>query len=285
MSGKRMAFSINLSLIFKPYFKMKGIIFDIKHYAIHDGPGIRQTIFLKGCPLSCWWCHNPESQSKDPFTYIKKEKMDGKVISFPETVGYSISSDDLLKEILKDLMFFEESGGGVTFSGGEPILQFEFLKEILLKCKKHEINTCVDTTGFVSQKKLMEIAELTDLFLFDIKHMNTVLHKKFTGVPNELILSNLKKLDEAGVELWIRYPLIPGFNDDESNLFRMIAFLNNLIRKPKLSILPYHKIGSNKYSRFDIPYRMNGTPEPKEEEIQKVKNLFEGAGYTVSVGG
>ena len=264
---------------------MEGIIFDIKHYAIHDGPGIRQTVFFKGCPLGCWWCHNPESRSKEPFTYLKQEKIENRTITYPETVGYSISVKELLDEIRKDTMFFEESGGGVTFSGGEPLLQFDFLMQVLKACKKHEIHTCVDTTGFISEKKIMEAARFTDLFLFDLKQMDNELHKKYTGVPNEPILSNLKKLDDVGADIWIRFPLIPGFNDDESNLLRMLAFLNRLKRKPPVSILPYHKIGSNKYTRFGIPYKMNGTPEPSKEQVEEVKMLFEEAGFEVGIGG
>ncbi len=264
---------------------MEGIIFDIKHYAVHDGPGIRQTVFLKGCPLGCWWCHNPESRSRKPFTYRKEEKMDGKVITYPETVGYTISVRQLMEEIRKDVMFFEESGGGVTFSGGEPLLQFDFLMDVLKACKKEELHTCLDTTGFVPEKHIMEAARWTDLFLFDLKQMDDGLHRKYTGVPNKTILSNLQKLDEQGAQIWIRYPMIPDFNDDESNLLQMLAFLSKLKRKPPVSILPYHKIGSNKYNRFGIPYRMNGTPEPSEEEVNKVKTLFENAGFETSIGG
>ena len=264
---------------------MEGIIFDIKHYAIHDGPGIRQTVFLKGCPLGCWWCHNPESRSKEPFTYLKKEKIDDKTIEFPQTVGYKISVSELLREIENDVMFFEESNGGVTFSGGEPFMQFDFLMSLLKKCKSHDIHTCVDTTGFVKEEKILKVSGFTDLFLFDLKLMDNELHKKYTGVPNDIILSNLKKLDSIGSDIWIRYPMIPGINDDESNIFRMLDFLSKLKKKPQINILPYHKIGSSKYKRFGIPYKMNGIREPEEQEVENVKILFENAGYKVVIGG
>ena len=264
---------------------MKGIIFDIKHYAIHDGPGIRQTIFLKGCPLSCWWCHNPESRGREIFAYEKEETIDGRTVFQKETVGKQYSVLELMTEIEKDLIFFEESGGGVTFSGGEPLLQFDFLMEVLKKCKQQSIHTCVDTTGFVPSEKMKIAAELTDLILFDFKMMDDDLHKKYSGVSNQIILENLKMLDKMGKDIWIRFPLISGFNDDESNIFRMLDFLNRLKKKHPLQILPYHKIGKQKYSRFGIEYKMKGVEEPSPQHIDKIKKYFEEAGFEVTVGG
>jgi len=264
---------------------MEGVIFDIKHYALHDGPGIRQTVFLKGCPLSCWWCHNPESRSRQPFSYEKEEKMDGCVIFEKETVGYKISVEDLLAEIERDVLFFEESGGGVTFSGGEPLLQVGFLNETLRQCRLREINTCVDTTAYTQQKKLREVARFTNLFMIDIKHMDEAEHRKYTGVGNQTILQNIRFLDEMGKEMIIRYPMIPGINDDENNLLHMMAFLSKLHHKPEVSILPYHKIGSHKYARFGMEYKMNGVPEPSAEAVQQVRELFEKGGFKTNVGG
>lgn len=186
---------------------MKGIIYDIKHYAIHDGPGIRQTIFFKGCSLACWWCHNPESMDPKPFSFIKIIKSGGnKCQEKKETVGEYFTVDELLAEIEKDILFYEESGGGVTFSGGEPFVQFPFLVEMLMACRNKDIHTCVDTSGQVAKEKLLKVAELCDLFLFDIKHIDSEMHKKYTGIGNELILSNLKMLDEMGQKIWIRLP-------------------------------------------------------------------------------
>ncbi len=264
---------------------MEGIIFDIKHYALHDGPGIRQTVFLKGCPLSCWWCHNPESRSREPFSFRKEEKVDGHVVVEQETVGRKITVQDLMKEIEKDTLLFEESHGGVTFSGGEPMLQFDFLLKVLKLCKHQEMHTCVDTTAYVSKEKLKQAAVFTDLFMVDLKQMDGALHKKYTGVDNALILENIRKLDEWGKKFWIRYPLIPGMNDQEENQLRMLAFLQKLQHKPLISILPYHKIGSHKYKRFELEYKMNGTHEPDAEHVEKVKNLFEQAGFETHVGG
>jgi len=263
----------------------RGIIFDIKHYAIHDGPGIRQTIFMKGCPLGCWWCHNPESRSKEIISYNKEEKIDGRIVEKEETVGRHYTVEALWKEIEKDIVFFEESGGGVTFSGGEPLLQFDFLLEMLKLCKKRDIHTCVDNTGFADQKKLKTVARYTDLFLFDLKHMDEKEHIRYTGVTNRKILDNLKMLDELGKEIQIRYPLIPGMNDEESHLFRMLDFLNGLKHKYSVSILPYHKIGSHKYKRFGLEYKMNGVKEPSKKRIEEVASLFSNAGFKVTVGG
>ena len=264
---------------------MKGIIFDIKHYAIHDGPGIRTTVFLKGCPLGCWWCHNPESRSGEVFRYQKEEKINGKIVEAEETIGQHYTVNQVMKEIEKDALLHEESMGGVTFSGGEPFFQFRFLLQILEACKKNDFHTCVDTTGLVEPEKLKKAAEFTDLFLYDLKHFDDKMHIKYTGVSNKRILDNLRLLDELGKRVEIRYPLIPGINDDESDLLRMLAFLQNLKHVYPVSILPYHKIGSQKYRRFGIEYKMEGVKEPDNEQIETVKNYFENAGLKVTVGG
>jgi len=264
---------------------MQGIIFDIKHYAIHDGPGIRTTVFLKGCPLDCWWCHNPESRSADIFSYLKKDKINDRILELEEVVGKKYTVGEVMEEIEKDIVFYEESGGGVTFSGGEPLKQYGFLLKLLKNCKKNEIHTCVDTTGFTNPEKLKEIAFYTDLFLFDLKHFDDKMHMKYTGVSNKQILDNLQLLDEMGKTIEIRYPLIPGMNDDEADLLRMFAFLKTLKNNPPVSVLPYHKIGSHKYSRFGIEHKMGGVEEPSKEHIEHIKKLFETAGFEITVGG
>jgi len=264
---------------------MKGLIFDIKHYAIHDGPGIRQTIFFKGCALGCWWCHNPESRSYEPVTFLKKEKIDGRKVEVTETVGKEYSLSELLKIIEKDRVFFEESDGGVTFSGGEPLQQYDFLLEVLKECKKKDIHTCLDTTGFVKQEKIVKVAQYTDLFLYDIKHIDNEQHRKFTGVSNEVILDNLRFLDSIGKDIWIRYVLIPGINDDEGDLLKMLAFLGELKHKHMVNILPYHKIGNHKYQQFGLEYKMDGVEEPAKEHVEEVASLFSKAGFEVMVGG
>lgn len=264
---------------------MKGIIYDIKHYAIHDGPGIRQTIFLKGCSLACWWCHNPEAISPKPFSFMKLINTGNKCYEKKETVGESYTLEELMEEINKDRLFYEESGGGVTISGGEPFVQYNFLLEILQLIKQNGIHTCVDTSGHVVKERMQNVAEFTDLFLYDLKHIDNEMHKKYSGVGNELILENLKMLDEMDKKIWIRYPMIPGMNDSEENQLKMLDFLSKLKNHHPVSILPYHKIGSNKYQRFGIEYKMDGIEEPDRERVEEVKSLFAQAGFEVGIGG
>lgn len=264
---------------------MKGIIFDIKRMALHDGPGIRQTVFFKGCPLGCHWCHNPESRSKEIVCLKVQEVINGVAVDDVETVGCEMSSDELLSFILRDSLVYEESGGGVTFSGGEPLMQFGFLLETLTLCKKNEIHTCVDTTGFASWETVEKIAPFTDLFLYDLKHPDSEKHQYFTGVENTQILKNLYRLDELNKEIWIRIPFIPTINDDEVDLLKYLAILTKLKNKPPISLLPYHKIGSHKYNRFQLPYQMQGIEEPSEASIARAKQIFENEGYSVTIGG
>ncbi len=264
---------------------MQGTIFDIKHYAIHDGPGIRQTIFFKGCPLSCWWCHNPESRSSEIIDLIKEEVVGEQKVCVTETIGKKYSVIDVLKEIEKDIVFFEESGGGITLSGGEPLLQYEFVLELLKQCRKREIHTCVDTTGNVSGEKLRNIAEFTNLFLYDIKHVDDKQHIKYAGVSNKQIINNLIMLDEMGKDIWIRFPLIPGINDDESEILRLMELLSGLKNKYPIQLLPYHKIGSQKYEKFGIDYNMSDYKEPEQEHIESILKMFSDARFAASIGG
>ena len=185
----------------------RGIIFNIQRFAIHDGPGIRTTVFFKGCPLRCWWCHNPESHK------ILPEKFDGCNLrrgfdqSFSmnkDEIGKEISVDELMNEIVKDRVFYEESGGGVTFSGGEPLMQPEFLIESLKECKALGIHSAVDTSGYTSEGVIDRVSSYADLFLFDLKLMNDDVHEKYTGVSNQIILKNLIELDQLGKKIIIK---------------------------------------------------------------------------------
>lgn len=263
---------------------MNGTIFDIKHYAIHDGPGIRQTIFFKGCPLSCWWCHNPESCSPLVAEVLREENIDGVSVCEKETIGKIYTIDQLLYEIEKDRVFFEQSNGGVTLSGGEPLQQYDFALQLLKECNSRDLHTCVDTSGHISNNKITEIAEYTNLFLYDLKHIDNNQHIKYTGVSNKQILSNLRLLDSIGKEIWIRYPLIPGVNDDESELLKLMELLSKLENTHPLSILPYHKIGSHKYEKFGIDYKMNGIEEPDNEYIGIINRRFIEAGFKLNNG-
>lgn len=264
---------------------MIGTIFDVKHFAVHDGPGIRQTIFFKGCPLNCWWCHNPESQNPKPEKYIQTNKLDGKKYSKEVIAGYQISIDNLFNTIIKDKIFFEESGGGVTFSGGEPLFQDEFLFNILKKCNKAGIHTTVDTSGFSSEKVIKKIASLTDLFLFDLKIIDNSLHKKYTGVPVHQILENIKFLDSINANIIIRFPVIPNITNTDKNISDIKNFIKTLKNINEIDILPYHNISVSKYKRFNMEYKMKDTTKITDKEMQKLKAEFEDLGLKVQIGG
>jgi len=262
-----------------------GIIFDIKRFAVHDGPGIRTTVFFKGCLAHCWWCHNPESQSTEIQSVKKSSKLDDMIFEENESVGRKISADELLAEITKDSVYFDESGGGVTFSGGEPLMQPEFLESILKLCKEENIHTTLDTTGYCSAEIMQSIHKYVDLFLYDLKIINDKLHKQYTGLSNVQILENLKSLQSKKKDIIIRLPVIPGVTNTEKNINQILEFLslNNGINE--INILPFHKIANYKYVRFQIENKMNKTIEPTKEEIVDLKVRFELEGFTVSIGG
>ena len=264
---------------------MEGTIFDIKHFAIHDGPGIRQTVFFKGCPLNCWWCHNPESQDTNTEKYIHVNKLDNKEFKKEVTVGYKISTDELFKTIEGDKIFFDESKGGVTFSGGEPLLQADFLYKILEMCKQNGIHTCVDTTGFASQKTIEKIAKSTNLFLFDIKLIDNKLHQKYAGVSADRILKNLKWLDQNKKNVILRFPVIPDITDTKQNISELKSFIKSLKNITQIDILPFHTISDGKYTRFNIKNKMPNTKISSESELQKLKLEFESIGFNVGIGG
>ncbi|MDX9695569.1 MAG: glycyl-radical enzyme activating protein [Bacteroidales bacterium] len=264
---------------------MQGTIFDIKHFAVHDGPGIRQTVFFKGCPLNCWWCHNPESQVIEQESYVRINKLDGKEFKKDETIGYQITSDELFKTILGDKIFFEESDGGVTFSGGEPLMQADFLYEIALKCKENNIHICLDTTGFASEMTIQKIATVIDSFLFDIKILDNELHKKYTGVPVDSIIKNLQWLDENHKNVILRFPVIPGITNTKENLSDIKELIATLKNTHHIDILPFHTISKSKYKRFNKEYKMGDIPALSDDEMKKLKKEFETIGFTVSIGG
>mgnify|MGYP006294012415 CR=1 FL=1 len=248
---------------------MKALIFDIKHYALHDGPGIRQTVFFKGCPLKCIWCHNPESRSFEKTEYVKKQHFDGTVITKKASCGYEIRAEELMENIRKDSVFFEESGGGVTFSGGEPLSQHVFLLKLLELCKKENIHTLVDTCGFASYEILKEIADQADMIFYDLKIMNEKVHKKYTGVSGKIIIDNLLKLDQVGFPVVLRYPLIPGITDTKSNIKDIRKLQEQLKNIHELHILPYHAMSAAKYERFGIENQMKdiALPSGRAEEV------------------
>lgn len=249
---------------------MLGIISNIQRFTVHDGPGIRITVFLQGCPLDCWWCHNPES----------------KFICTPEgkDENQRMTPEQLMTEIRKELVFMEESNGGVTFSGGEPFMQSEFLSEMLDLCKAEEIHTCIDTSGLVNPDIFDTILEKADLYLFDIKFVDPEMHKKYTGVSNVQIMRNLQSLIKNQKEINIRFPLIPGINDTEKNLDDLKELMIELQLK-KINILPYHRIAEGKYEKLSMENRMKGILPHSENEIKNIHNFFIEAGFEAKIGG
>jgi pyruvate formate lyase activating enzyme len=247
-----------------------GRIFDVKRFSAHDGPGIRSTVFLTGCPLRCAWCHNPESFTNGEETGTHFRVRD-------------VTVPGLVRELERDVPYYDISGGGVTLSGGEPLLQSAFVIELLRACRKRELHTALDTCGHVEPAVLSEAASLSDLILYDLKAMDTNVHREWTGAGNRRILDNLQLLNGLPVEVWIRLPLIPGVNDDARNLEAMIALLSNT-RFRRVSILPYHRIAAAKYQRLGLPNRMDGVDPPSPDRIEEIRARFTAAGFNTRVG-
>jgi pyruvate formate lyase activating enzyme len=266
---------------------MEGLIFSVRRYSIHDGPGIRVTFFMKGCPLSCWWCHNPEGISPVLEQIEVIEKVGDKEFFRKENAGRYYSVGEVLSILERERQFIQQSGGGVTFSGGEPMMQPEFLAEALRECKAAGYHTAVDTSGQSLASNIESVMPYTDLYLFDLKHIDSMVHEKYTGVPNTLILSNLRLIAAAGKDLMIRIPVIPGINDDAETLEKVRSFLTENIGSSikKVSLLPYHKTGSSKYKRLNMPDRMAGTEPPSAEKMKELKEFFSATGLKVKIGG
>ena len=297
-------------------------VFNIQRCSIHDGPGIRTTVFLKGCPLRCDWCHNPESLDGSPEVAIDGERCTSCgacVEACPESngerpargpdwddgtcrkcgacaeacpsearelMGEPRAVAELVAEIERDRPFFEASGGGVTFSGGEPLCHPAFLAECLDACREQGLHTAVDTSGFASKKIVRDIAERADVLLYDLKHMDPEAHKARTGVDNARILENLRELSVAtDTEIWIRLPLIPGFNDDEENLEAMASFIGSLHRRHPVFVLPYHAIGVDKWRRLGKEPPGEPVRSPGDDEVAAVAQSLRAKGLEVCIGG
>lgn len=297
-----------------------GMVFDIKRYALHDGPGIRVTVHLKGCPLSCWWCHNPESQRFGPQLLYRGERCvacDLCVAACPKgaistkggvmsthfgvcdgcgacsktcpsearvTCGDRMSVSEVMKSILKERIFFEQSGGGVTLSGGEPMAQPEFVMELLSECKKYGIHTALDTCGFVDAEILLDTIPFTDLYLYDIKHIDPAKHKKYTGVDNNVILSNIAKLGERGAAINVRVPFVPSVNTDEENLRAMAVFLSGVRGIVGLNLLPYHSAAEDKHDRWGMEFHLRGIRTPTEASLRRAVEVMESQGVRAVTG-
>ncbi len=262
----------------------KGMIYSIKRYSVHDGPGIRQTVFFKGCPLKCWWCHNPESQDINSENSFIKFVLDGQTFKQDKLIGKLLSIDEVMMEILKDQIFYDESEGGITFSGGEPLLQHKFLNALIKQCKKQGIHTTVDTSGYTDIEVLEEISKHADLFLFDLKHMDDALHKKYTGVSNTKIINNLIWLDVNKKNVIIRIPIIPQINDNEEHIKQMLDFFVRFKSIRKITLLPYHNIASHKYVQLNMKNKMDGVKSLKNKDLNDLKLRFESIGFDVKIG-
>jgi pyruvate formate lyase activating enzyme len=273
---------------------MKALVFDIQRYSIHDGGGIRTLIFFKGCPLYCPWCSNPESQSNE----IEKVKIKSKCMKCEKCYhsvkecptgaikefGRYMSLDELKEEILKDRIFYDSSGGGVTLSGGEVLMQADFAIELLKMIKKYGIDTAIETSGQGSSQKLMEMSKYLDTALYDLKIMDEKKAKEIIGADSKLIKKNFKLLLESDVNVIPRVPLIPNYTTDQENLDQIIAFVkeNNL---SEIHLLPYHEYGVDKYNYLNRDYEPQNIEPSSDEELNKIKVSMESEGLDVNIGG
>ena len=295
-----------------------GTIFNIQRYSIHDGPGIRSTVFLKGCPLRCKWCSNPESINPYPEIFFRADNCNqcGKcvevctqqAITFFENsiqinrtkcdfcmkcenmcsfgainqIGYRITVNDVVTEVMRDELFYNNSGGGVTISGGEPLYQIGFTLNLLKEFKKRSIHTTIDTTGHVKWEEFEKILDYVDLILFDIKHLNQEIHQKGTGIKNDLILNNLDKILKKGLRVWIRVPVIPNFNDTIQYINELAKYLS---KKPieKVSLLQYHEWGKHKYKYLDRKYPLSDAYFITNEKLQDLKEILESHNLKVTI--
>jgi pyruvate formate lyase activating enzyme len=293
-----------------------GRVFNIMKYAIKDGPGIRTTVFFQGCPLRCWWCHNPESQDAGFQVLFRPERCLGcgacrsaclsgalaEAGNQPkactacgrcieacgsgarEGTGRWMTVKQVLAEVEKDLLFYDQSGGGVTFSGGEPLAQPEFLLNLLRECKKRDIKTAVDTSGYGAWETLQAAAPLVDVFLYDLKILDEAGHRQYTGVSNRGILQNFLALTGIHKNVVVRFPLIPGYTDNPANIEALGEFLRGA-KIRGIEILPYHKIGIEKYQRLQKPYLPGDLEPPGEEQLQQIHKTLEGFHLNIIQGG
>jgi pyruvate formate lyase activating enzyme len=295
---------------------MSTLVTNIQGYSIHDGPGIRTVVFLKGCSLECQWCSNPECISPHPevgfiktlctqcgkcaevcpdgalvyeegkLPYINRRQCTGcslcsSVCSYQALVLYGepMNADEVFDAANRDKMFYQASGGGVTVSGGEPLLQPEFIGDLFEKCRRAGIHTCLETSGCASESALRKVLPYTDYILYDLKHMNSEKHLQYTGKPNRLILSNAKIVATSGVETLFRMPLIPGINDDLQNIKETAEFLHGLGDNAlRIELMPYHRLGKGKYEALDRQYLLSELCSPESEHLESVTNIFKGSG-------
>ena len=258
-------------------YETKGRIFNIQRFSIHDGPGIRTIVFFKGCLMRCAWCCNPESQNFEIQTMLENGKQ--------KTVGRDVTVEELLPELLSDLPFYRRSGGGITLSGGEILCQPQFARDLLHACKENGLHTAVESTANAAFEKIEMILPYLDLFLMDVKHMDSEKHKRFTGASNELILQNAKKIAESGTQLIIRTPVVPSFNDTAEEIKAISRFAASLPNVEEHHLLPYHRLGQDKYDRLGRVYTLKEILPPPDERMQYLLSVAEESGLKCQIGG
>ena len=259
-------------------YKQKGRIFDIQKFSVHDGTGIRTIVFLKGCVLRCRWCCNPESQRYDIETMV----VDGKT----KTIGYDVTVEEVLAEVLKDRAYYRRSGGGITLSGGESLCQPAFTKSLLMASKECGLDTAMESMGCADYSVIEAILPYLDTYLMDIKHTNPMKHKEFTGRSNELMLDNAKKIAASGqTKLVIRVPVIPTFNDTPQEIADIASFAASLPGVERIHLLPYHRLGQDKYAGLGREYTMAHIEPMGREHIEELLAAAQGFGLDVQLGG
>lgn len=254
-----------------------GRIFNIQRFSIHDGPGIRTIVFFKGCYMRCAWCCNPESQDYAIQTMVENGK--------EKTVGKDVTVEEILPEILADESYYRRSGGGVTLSGGEFLGQHEFAAELLKACKEYGLHTAVESTANAPWEKIEAVLPYIDLYLMDVKHMDSTKHKEYTGSGNERILENAKKLAKSGVELIIRTPVVPGFNDTAEEIRAISRFAASLGAVKEHHLLPYHRLGSDKYAGLGRNYALKEIEPPTQERMEYLLEVARESGLHCQIGG
>lgn len=257
--------------------EIKGRIFNIQRFSLHDGPGIRTIVFFKGCLMRCAWCCNPESQRYDIETIIEKGR--------EKTVGYDVTVSDIMPEILADLAYYKRSEGGVTLSGGEVLCQADFAAELLKACKEEGLHTAIESSSATSFDKIEKLLPYLDLYLMDIKHMDSEKHKEYTSHGNERILENARKIAESGVELVIRTPVIPGFNDTPEEIKAISHFAKTLPGVREHHLLPYHRLGTDKYNGLGRRYTLPDVEPPSKEKMEYLLSVAETSGLRCKIGG
>jgi pyruvate formate lyase activating enzyme len=291
-----------------------GLVFDVQRYSLHNGPGIRTTVFLKGCPARCLWCHNPESQAFSPEVVRIESRcascgtcttvcphgapppgsslctacgacVEACPACARQMAGREMTVAEVMSEVLRDRVFYEESGGGVTFSGGEPLAQLPFLTALLEDCRVEELHTVVDTCGFASQEALLRLVPLVDLFLFDVKLLDDARHREWTGLPVGPILDNLRALVSAGARVRARIPLVPGHTDAEGDLRASAALLASLPGLEGVDLIPFHRTGAAKAHRLGREYPLESLQPPPPERLELLAGLFRERGLAVTIGG